>query len=116
MKKLFLPFVFVLIGSAAMATGPDGESGQATLDFNYCITLDADADVYDTYTIDFSTLGFTSRDEVTQVFNSITSNLISFDLDMPNRTATMILHKDRTGTTEWTKGDWIDYFDSRCND
>lgn len=84
------------------------------MDENYCITLDSDMAVYDQYAIDVSGLDFDTKDEAQKVFDGISSNLVSFRLDAPSRTATMILHTDRTGQTAWTKADWIDYFDSRC--
>ena len=91
------------------------ENGTATIDANRCITLDTDAEVYETYVLDISALGVTDREKAKTLFGRIMSNRISFrQLDLTNQTVMMILDLESGGASEWTKQDWVDYFDSRC--
>lgn len=98
----------------SFATEPQPESGQAYIDHNYCLTLDLDFNLYDTYEIDITALNLSSEGQAKSLFASIMSNLISFEVDYANQKTTLILHRDRTGDIEWTKTDWVDYLDSRC--
>lgn len=91
------------------------DEGTGSVDSSSCITLDSDSEVYETYVLDIAALGFTDRQEAREHFGELMSNRYSFEqLDLRGQTVVMRLDLVVGGASDWTKQDWVDYFDSRC--
>lgn len=103
----------LVAGLSFSFTAPD-EIGTATIDSNYCITLEG-TEIHEQYLIDVSGLNITTGAEAKEIFGQVMNNLRDFEqFDGTAQTVIMNIHVERTGPTAWTKTQWDDYFATLC--
>ena len=119
-KKTFILFAFILAGKLGLAqmdfNALANNSGNSSMDQNYCLSLDTNEPLVEVYEFDISQLGFVSAEEATKVFNRISNNLISYVVDYDNNRGFAKIYNDRipdgeTGTVIW----WNNYLSNLCN-
>ena len=94
----------------------EANAGNATMDQNFCLTLDITEPLVDIYMFDISTLGFADNDAATKKFNRISNNLISYVADYDNNRGFARVYSDRipdgeTASVVW----WNNYLINLCN-
>ncbi len=92
------------------------DAGSSTMDQNYCLSLDTNEPLVEVYEFDISSLGFTSSEEATKVFNRISNNLVSYVVDFNNNRGFAKIYNSRipdgeVGTVIW----WNSYLSNLCN-
>ena len=111
-----LRFLFILAflcGSLSLSAQESADMGTATLDANYCLTLNTDQPLNEFYSADISGLGFDTELDAKKTFGMKSNNLITYSVDYSNNRVIAHLHLDRTREPkdlQW----WSDYLKTVC--
>ena len=102
-------FVAVMIALTNMTVA---QSTSATMSETFVVQLDSAGPMVDTYTIDCSSLAFTSDEAAERFFKSLQDNLVQFEFDAASQTATMRLSLPYVADKGWGVAEWNNYFNS----
>ena len=111
-----LVFVCLFCGSFASFSQDwmsEVEWKTASVDLNYCVTLDGTSEVGEYYTMDITAFGFTDEVEAKKQFMTRANNLVSYYVNVAEQTAYAHIHLDRTPSPQdivW----WNNYLLSLC--
>lgn len=116
LKKTFQAFIlmsFVILTSFTNGTDWPAQSGEAKIDANYCVKIDATKPLEAYYKMEISHLNFATAIDAQKVFGSISNNYLSYKVDFDNQVAYLQIHAERTKEPKdviW----WNDYLQSLC--
>jgi hypothetical protein len=115
-KKTILPVLiaaFVVLNSFTNDAQWPAQYGEASIDANYCVKIDATKPLESFYKIEISHLNFASATDAQKVFGSISNNYLTYKVDFANEVAYLQIHAERTKEMKdviW----WNDYIQSLC--
>jgi hypothetical protein len=111
LKKIVL---FVAISFASIGFSQDlNKPGKATVTTNFCITLDEASPIQEHYTVNATSLGWTSELDANKACGFHSNNLVSYSADYKNNLLLIQIHTDRTQGKKdivW----WNEYLNSIC--
>ena len=114
MTKRIRFLFFVLFGcSISLSAQESADIGAASMDANFCLTLNAEEPLHEFYVADISAFGFDTEIDAKKTFGMKSNNLITYSVDYANNQVIARLHLDRTGepkSLEW----WNEYLHSVC--
>lgn len=114
MTKRFRFLFLVLFGcSISLSAQESAGIGSASMDANFCLTLNAEEPLHEFYVVDISAFGFATETDAKKTFGMKSNNLITYNVDFANNLVIAHLHLDRTGepkSLEW----WSEYLLSVC--
>lgn len=92
------------------------DAGNASIDQNYCLSLNVNEGLAEVYIFDISQFGFVSAEEATKAFNLRSNNLVSYAVDFSNNRVFAKIHTNRIPDGEIASVDWWNnYFSSLCS-
>lgn len=111
MKKLLPKISFVLFLSVGATFAVKAQTpGNATIDKNFVITINANAPVVSDYVFDISAIPFKDEAQAEKFFKRNTDNLVSYSVDFANKTATVHLALQYVEPRGWGVTEWNNYF------
>jgi hypothetical protein len=116
LKKSFIPVLiaaFLVLTSFTKDAQWPAQYGEATIDANYCVKIDASKPLESFYKIEINHLNFATEIDAQKVFGSISNNYLTYRVDFANQVTYLQIHAERTKEMKdviW----WNDYIHSLC--
>lgn len=116
LKSTFITLIatFVITANFSFFTNDwPTDCGSATIDNNYCVSIDTTKPLQEFYKINFAHLNFQTEVDAKKVFGAISNNYLSYKVDFASQNAYLKIHADRTKELKdviW----WNDYLQNKC--
>lgn len=85
-----------MLSAASFSFSQTTDAASATIDGNFCLSLDADSEIQEHYTADATGLNWTSEAEAVKMCGFHTNNLVTYKADFENNRLLIHLHTNRT--------------------
>lgn len=112
--KVFIISIFIVsLNFSFVSTDWPAVFGDATIDNNYCVSIDTSKPLQEFYKINISHLNFQTETDAQKVFGAISNNYLTYRVDFGNQCTYLKIHADRTKDLKdviW----WNDYLQNKC--